>query len=178
MKDEASIFRPGVIVALRVTFSTKIPLAVAGRALTTASMTAAPFSTSACASNENLPTGTAQLPLPGALLRVGSLSQAADDEGFAVFAGVPGPSVTVEVSQVGFETQSRNVTVRQGVQGNDESFYLEMEGAPEEGEGEPEPPGGCPCNGEKQGPPQGGELVLSAMVLIALLAGSMSKREH
>jgi hypothetical protein len=122
--------------------------------------------------------GTAQLPLPGALLRVGSLSQAADDEGFAVFAGVSGPSVTVEVSQVGFETQSRNVTVGQGVQGNDESFYLEMEGAPEEGEGEPEPPGGCPCNGEKQGPPQGGELVLSAMVLMTLLAGSMSKREH
>ena len=41
--------------------------ASAGAALTTASMTAVPFSTSACGSKENLPTGTAMLPFLSSL---------------------------------------------------------------------------------------------------------------
>jgi len=57
MKLAASIFRPGDMVALSVMFSTKAPLAVAGRALTTASMTVEPFSMSACGSKENLRPG-------------------------------------------------------------------------------------------------------------------------
>src|SRR6059036_3212359 len=58
---------PGDIVALIVTPSRNRPLAVAGRARTTASITAFPFSTSALSSNENLPTGTATLPFLSSL---------------------------------------------------------------------------------------------------------------
>ena len=55
------------MVALRVTFSMNVPFAVEGRALTTASMTATPFSESAVGSKENLPTGTATLPFLSSL---------------------------------------------------------------------------------------------------------------
>src|SRR5439155_1712671 len=58
---------PGDMVALIVRPSRYRPFALAGRARTTASITAFPFSTSAFSSNENLPTGTATLPFLSSL---------------------------------------------------------------------------------------------------------------
>jgi len=55
------------MVALSVMASTKEPLAVGGRDLMTASMTAAPFSKSDFPSKENFPTGTATLPFLSSL---------------------------------------------------------------------------------------------------------------
>src|SRR5690349_22813909 len=61
-KGVRSIFKPGLIVPLIVMLWTNLPLAVAGLALTTASITAALFSSNACGWNEIFPIGTATFP--------------------------------------------------------------------------------------------------------------------
>ena len=58
---DGSTLTPGLMVAARVMASTNEPLAVAGLALTTASMTALPFCINASSAKENFPTGTATL---------------------------------------------------------------------------------------------------------------------
>src|SRR5260370_7604796 len=59
---DGSSFRPGDIVALNVIASTYRPLAVAGRAPTTASITALPFFSTAFFLKQHFPTRTAHLP--------------------------------------------------------------------------------------------------------------------